>query len=263
MDLGLRGRTALVGGASAGLGLASANRLAAEGCRLAMWSRGGEALEKAASEIRKRHSVEVVTIAGDATDPATPARVAAEARDRLGPIDVVVLNAGGPPPSEAAATKSDEWRQAFQLLAITPIELATLLLPDMRARRWGRVVAILSSSIRAPIAELSYSNSGQSALAAWLKTISIEVAPDGVTVNGVMPGRLDTARVAWLDRARAEKSGKTVEEIRRQFESAIPAGRYGDPDELGAYVAWLCSEPARYQTGTFVTIDGGALKVLP
>jgi 3-oxoacyl-[acyl-carrier protein] reductase len=263
MDLGLSGRTALVGGASAGLGRACAERLAAEGCRLALWSRGGEALERAAAEIRRAYSAEVATIAGDAADPATAARVAREAEAALSQVDIVVLNAGGPPASEATATKPDEWRRAFQLLAITPIELTTLLLPGMRSRRWGRVVSILSSAVRQPIPELAYSNACRSALLAWLKTIAPEVMADGVTVNGVLPGRLDTARVAWLDRQRAEKAGTTAEAIRQEFERAIPAGRYGRPDELGAYVAWLCSEPARYQTGTFVAIDGGALRALP
>ena len=263
MDLGIEGRTALVGGASAGLGRACAERLAAEGCRLGLWSRGGEALEKAAQEIRDAYKAEVTTIAGDAADAATAQLVAAAAQKALGRVDILVLNAGGPPAAEATGTDPREWQRAFQLLAITPIELTTLLLPSMRAAKWGRVVSILSSSIRAPIPELSYSNACRSALAAWLKTISLEVMADGVTVNGVLPGRLDTARVAWLDRARAEKAASTAEEIRAGLERNIPAGRYGEPDELGAYVAWLCSEPARYQTGTFVPIDGGALKVLP
>jgi 3-oxoacyl-[acyl-carrier protein] reductase len=263
MDLGLQGRTALVGGASAGLGRASAERLAAEGCRLALWSRGGEALERAADEIRRAHSVEVTTIAGDAADPATAASVAAAAERALGQVDVVILNAGGPPPSEATRTDPKEWQRSFQLLAITPIELTTLLLPSMRKRKWGRVVSIMSSGVRQPIPELSYSSACRSALAAWLKTISLEVMADGVTVNGVLPGRLNTARVASLDQTRAERSGTTAGEVRARFESAIPAGRYGEPDELGAYVAWLCSEPARYQTGTFVLIDGGSLRALP
>lgn len=263
MDLGLRGRTALVGGASAGLGRATAERLAAEGCKLALWSRGGEGLEKAAEEIRKLHSVVVVTIAGDATDPAAAAKVAWQAERSLGPIDIAVLNAGGPIASEATKTDPAEWRRSFQLLAITPIELATALLPGMRKRGWGRIVSIMSSGIRQPIPELAYSNACRSALAAWLKTIAPEVIADGVTVNGVIPGRLETARTAALDKAKAEKTGSTAQEVRAQLERSIPAGRYGHPDELAAYVAWLCSDPARYQTGTFVPIDGGMLRSLP
>ena len=263
MDLGLRGRTALVGGASAGLGRATAERLAAEGCKLALWSRGGEARERTAEEIRQLHSVVVVTIAGDAADPATPARVAWQAERGLGPIDIAILNAGGPISSEATKWDAAEWRRSFQLLALTPIELATALLPGMRKRGWGRIVSIMSSGIRQPIPELAYSNACRSALVAWLKTISVEVMADGVTVNGVLPGRFDTARVASLDQTRADRAGTTAGEVRAQFESAIPAGRYGDPDELGAYVAWLCSDLARYQTGTFVPIDGGSFRALP
>lgn len=263
MDLGLKGKAALVGGASAGLGRATAERLAAEGCKLALWSRGGEALERAAEEIRALHSVVVVTIAGDAADPATAAKVAREAERSLGQIDIAVLNAGGPIASEATKTDPEEWRRSFQLLAITPIELATLLLPGMRKRGWGRIVSIMSSGIRQPIPELSYSNACRSALAAWLKTIAAEVIADGVTVNGVVPGRLDTARVAHLDQARAEKTGSTLKDVRAGSERSIPAGRYGRPDELAAYVAWLSSDPAGYQTGTFVAIDGGMLRGMP
>ena len=263
MDLGLRGRTALVGGASAGLGRATAERLAAEGCKLALWSRGGEALERAAQEIRALHSAVVVTIAGDAADPATPARVAWQAERGLGPIDIAILNAGGPISSEATKWDAAEWRRSFQLLALTPIELATALLPGMRKRGWGRIVSIMSSGIRQPIPELAYSNACRSALQAWLKTIAPEVIADGVTVNGVLPGRIETARVATLDKALADKTGAIPEDVRAQKERSIPAGRYGRPDELAAYVAWLCSELSCYQTGTFVPIDGGMLRALP
>jgi 3-oxoacyl-[acyl-carrier protein] reductase len=121
----------------------------------------------------------------------------------------------------------------------------------------------MSSGVRQPTPELAYSSACRSALQAWLKTIAPEVIASGVTVNGVLPGRLDTARVVALDGIRAERTGTTLQEVRAQIERSIPAGRYGTPDELGAYIAWLCSEPARYQTGTFVPIDGGMLRVLP
>ncbi len=225
MDLGLRGRTALVGGGSAGLGRASAERLAGEGCRLALWSRGGEALERAAAEIRATYSAEVVTISGDASQPETAARVAAEAEKALGRIDIVILNAGGPPASLATRIDTAEWRRSFQLLAITPIELASLLLPAMRQRGWGRIVAILSSGVRQPIPELAYSNACRSALQAWLKTIAPEIITDGVTVNGVLPGRFDTARVAFLDRTRAERD---------RLHGAGGSGRAGTLDPGGS-----------------------------
>jgi 3-oxoacyl-[acyl-carrier protein] reductase len=263
MDLGLAGRTALVGGASSGLGRASAEALAAEGCRLAIWSRGRPGLETLAADLRERHGGEVVVLEGDATESGTGARIAAEALAALGTVDIVVLNAGGPPTVDPTATDATGWALAFQLLAITPIELASALLPGMRARRWGRIVGILSSGVRQPIPDLVYSNAGRGALVAWLKTTARVVAADGVTVNGVLPGRLDTPRVASLDQGRAERTGATVDAVRTAHLATIPAGRYGRPEELGSLVAYLASAAAGYQTGTFTAVDGGLISGLP
>lgn len=263
MDLGIAGRTALIGGASSGLGRASAEQLAAEGCRLVLWSRDGARLADVASEIGSRHGVPVATLAGDAAEPGTGARIATEAALQFGPIDIVLLNAGGPPTTDPTATDAAGWERAFRLLAITPIELATALLPGMRERRWGRIVAILSSGVRQPIPDLVYSNAGRGALAAWLKTTARAVAVDGVTVNGILPGRIETPRIDSLDRGRAEKTGQSVEQVRATHLATIPAGRYGRPDELGSLVAYLCSEPARYLTGQAIAIDGGLIAGLP
>ena len=263
MDLGIAGRRALVGGGSTGLGFAVADRLAGEGCAVAIWARGAERLEAAAAGLRARHGVEVVPIVADATDPDSAARVAGRAVAALGGIDILVLNAGGPPPAPADATDPAGWATAFQLLATTPIDLATRLLPDMRSRDWGRIVSIMSYGVRQPIAELAYSNGGRSALMAWLKTLARTVARDGVTVNGVFPGRHTTDRIAFLDSATATRTGRSVEAVRTELEAAIPAGRYGTADELAALVTYLCSEPARYQTGTFTAVDGGLIAGLP
>lgn len=263
MDLGLTGRTALVGGASSGLGRACATALAAEGCRLAIWSRGRAGLDALAADLRDRFGSEVVVLEGDASEPGTGSRIAAEALAGLGTVDIVVLNAGGPPTSDPTATDAAGWTRAFQLLAITPIELTTALLPAMRERGWGRIVAILSSGIRQPIPDLVYSNAGRGALTGWLKTTAGAVAAAGVTVNGVLPGRLQTPRVESLDRGLAERTGATLEAARASRLAAIPAGRYGRPEELAAYVAYLCSEQAGYQTGTFTAIDGGLIAGLP
>ena len=263
MDYGLTGRTALVGGASSGLGRASAAALAAEGCRLAIWSRGRAGLEAVAVDLRERHGTDIVILEGDAGQPGTGARIGAEALAALGTIDILVLNAGGPPTVDPTATDPAAWQHAFQLLSITPIELATALLPGMRARGWGRIVGILSSGVRQPIPDLVYSNAARGALMAWLKTTARAVAADGVTVNGVLPGRLQTPRVDSLDRGRSERTGESLEAVRAAHLASIPAGRYGRPEELAACVAYLCSDGAGYQTGTFTAVDGGLLSGLP
>lgn len=263
METGLRGRGALVGGASRGLGRACAEALAAEGCRLALWSRGGEALKATAEDLRSKYGVEVSTVGADAADPGAAAEVVRQATGALGSVDVLVINQGGPPPVDTIATDPEGWAKAFQLLAITPITVATELLPGMRQRRWGRIVAVLSSTIRQPIPNLVYSTGGRWALAGWMKTTAAAVARDRVTINGVLPGRLETERVAELDRLRAEAEGRSAEEARAASEASIPIGRYGRPEELGAVVAFLCSERASYVTGGFIPVDGGMIQALP
>jgi 3-oxoacyl-[acyl-carrier protein] reductase len=259
MDLGLTGRAAVVGGASSGLGAAVADALAAEGCRLLLWSRNADRLSPVAEGLRSRRGADVQIVTADAGQPDAAERVVAAARERLGDVDICVLNAGGPPPVDPLATDPDGWRASFQLLALTPIAIATALLPAMRARRWGRIVALMSSVVREPAPHLVYSTGARSALAGWMKTTASQVAEDGVTINGILTGRIETPRIVELDSARAEREGRTVEAIRAESLRSIPARRYGDAAELAAVAAFLCSARASYVTGTLIPVDGGML----
>jgi 3-oxoacyl-[acyl-carrier protein] reductase len=259
MDLGIADRTALVGGASSGLGAAVAEGLAAEGCDLLLWSRGGEGLETAAAGLRDRHGVIVQTVGADAADPEAVGRVVTAAEE-LGGVDIVVLNAGGPPTSDPLRTEADAWHRAFQLLSITHIGIASSLMPRMREHGWGRIVALMSSTVREPVPALVYSAAGRAALAGWMKTAASEVAADGVTINGILTGRFSTPRIEEIDRDRAQREGRPLEDVRADALRAIPARRYGDPAELAAVVTFLCSDAARYVTGTFIPVDGGMLR---
>jgi 3-oxoacyl-[acyl-carrier protein] reductase len=196
----------------------------------------------------------------DLRDPGTVRAAVEQAADRLGPIDIVVLNGGGPPRSQAASIVLDEAREAAELLLFGPLSLISATLPAMRERRWGRIVGVGSSAVQQPIPGLATSAMFRAALAAHLKLLAAEVASDGVTVNMVLPGRIATERVAMLDAAAAERSGQPLDAVQAASRATIPAARYGSPEEFAAVVAFLSGPSASYVTGEQIRVDGGLVR---
>ncbi|WP_076263518.1 SDR family oxidoreductase [Intrasporangium flavum] len=254
MDLGLDGRVALVLASTGGLGAAVATALAAEGAHVVVTGRDAGRAEALAASLPSAVGVGV-----DLTSPDAAATVLGATREAFGDPDVLVLNGPGPAPSRAADLDGAAARAAAETLLVPHVELVRRALPAMRARGWGRVLAIGSSGVEAPLANLTASNVGRAALAAYLKTLATEVAADGVTVNMLLPGRIATDRVAALDAAAADRQGRTVDEVQAASRASIPTGRYGEPAEFGAVGAFLCSDRASYVTGSLVRCDGGLL----
>ncbi len=255
MDTGLRGRTVLIPGSTSGLGLACARAFAAEGANVVIAGRRGDV---AATEARALPSALAVEV--DLADADAPRRLHDRVVDAFGPVDVLVLNGGGPPPSPAAGLTPDALESAVNALLVHQVRLVGVALPAMRERSWGRIVGIGSSGVQQPIPGLALSNVGRAALAGYLKTLAGEVAANGVTVNMVLPGRIDTDRVAALDRAAAQRTGRSVDDVRSGSEAAIPAGRYGRPEEFAAAVVFLASAAASYITGVQLRCDGGMVR---
>jgi 3-oxoacyl-[acyl-carrier protein] reductase len=255
MDTGLKGRTAVVPGASSGLGLAVARALGAEGANVVLGGRRGELVRGEAEKLPSAVGVEI-----DLTDPGAADALVAAALDHFGPVDVLVLNGGGPPPGLAVDFTPEQLTDAVALLVQPHQRLVRAVLPGMRGRGFGRIVAVGSSGVQAPLDRLVASNAARAALAGYLKTLATEVAADGVTVNMVLPGRIATDRLTSLDKATAERSGITPEQARAQSEATIPAGRYGTPDEFAAVVTFLASAAASYVTGEQIRCDGGLVR---
>lgn len=247
MDLGIEGRVALVMGASRGIGRAIAAALTREGARVAIASRSAEKLDEAAAEIGDA----AMPFVADASDLDRLAALPGEVEATLGPVEILVANSGGPPLGGALDHELDEWEAAYRSLVLAPRVLAGAVVPGMRARGWGRIVNVGSSSTREPIPGLNLSNSHRMAAVGFLKTLSREVAADGITVNTVATGRFGTERLAA-----AAGSLEAAEEAARR---EVPAARLGRPEEYGDLVAFLCSERAAYITGAVIPIDGGLL----
>jgi 3-oxoacyl-[acyl-carrier protein] reductase len=248
MDLGIAGRTALVMGASQGIGRGVAAALAREGARVAMASSSRERISAAADEI----DGEVAPFLADTDDIDRLARLPDEVADTLGPIEILVTNTGGPPLGGALDHPREEWEAAYRSLVLAPRTLIDAVLPGMRERRWGRIVNVGSSSMREPIPGLALSNANRMAAIGLFKTLASEVAGDGITVNSVATGRFATQRLA-------DNSG-SLEQAEERARVDVPAGRLGTPEEYGDLVAFLCSERAAYLTGTVIPLDGGMLR---
>ena len=244
MDLGIQGRTALVTGASQGIGLAIAQALAAEGARVAVSARSRERIDAAAERFGAAGFV------FDSDDPDRAGTLVEQVQAALGPVDILVANTGGPPGGpDALGFSHQQWEAAYRSLVLTPMALVRAVMPGMRGRRWGRVVSVASSSVREPIPHLMLSNVHRSGLLAGFKTIARQVAADGVTLNSVLPGRIATDRIFAISGSR--------EAAERLAAEQVPAGRLGTVEELAAAAVFLCSAPASYITGVALLVDGG------
>jgi 3-oxoacyl-[acyl-carrier protein] reductase len=252
MDLGIRGRVALVTGASSGLGEAVALALAEEGATVAVAARRADRLESVAAEAKRRGATDARGFALDLNDAASIQRALQEIDAAFGSVEILIANGGGPKPGTYALLSLDDWDAGYHGTLRSMIQLVNGVLPAMAARGWGRIVALTSSSVKQPIQALALSNAYRIALVAALKSLSNDVAKQGITVNSIATGRVRTDRLAQLY--------PDPESMKRAAEQEIPIGRVAEPSEFASLVAFLCGEPARYVTGQTIAIDGGLIR---
>lgn len=258
MDLGLKGKRALVLAASRGLGYASAMGLAREGCHLVVCSRDRQRIDAAAEAIRRDTGARVTALVADVSSGSEAKRLVDAAVAEYGGLEIVVHNAGGPPAGETLQMTDEQWHKAFEQNLLSFTRIVGAAAPEMKKAGYGRVVTIASSSIKQPIPNLALSNALRAGVWGIAKTLSRELAPHGILVNVIAPGRIDTERIAELDSVNAQKSGKTIEDVRKASVSSIPLGRLGRPEELANLVVFLASQSASYISGQAITVDGAA-----
>jgi len=260
MDLGLKGKVALVAGASQGMGKAAALGFAREGAKVAICARGEAALKDAAEQIRQQTGGEVLAIGADMSKAEVIKNFVDDTEKRFGRVDVVVNNAGGPPPGEFMKFTDEDWQNAFNLSFMSTMRMTREAVPHLRKVGGGKVINITSYAVKEPIAGLVLSNAVRSAVIGWAKTLSRELARDNILFNNVCPGRIDTDRAQKLNKARADRLGRPVEEINKEMAEEVPLGRYGTAEEAGDLIVFLGSDRASYITGTTIAIDGGLVR---
>jgi 3-oxoacyl-[acyl-carrier protein] reductase len=258
MDLGLKGKVALVTAASKGLGKATALELSREGCRLAICSRTAADIEQVGREIAQATGNEVRAYAADMSKGEEITALLDKVRQELGDPDICVVNAGGPPPGNYASTPLEKYPEAVELTLMSGVRLTHGVLPAMQAKGWGRVIFISSISVKQPIPNLLLSNMARAGLTGFMKTVATEVAPTGVTLNAVLPGMHNTDRVRQTAADAAQKQGVSIDEVLQHRAQTIPMKRIGEPAELAGMVAFLASDRAGFITGVSIQIDGGA-----
>ncbi|HVI10881.1 MAG TPA: SDR family oxidoreductase [Candidatus Binatia bacterium] len=262
MDLELKDRVALVAASSQGIGRATAEAFAAEGCRIAMCARGGKALQDAAEAIRNQHKVEVQAEAFDVGDAAAVSRFVANVAAKFGGVDICVTNAGGPPAKGFLAATNEEWLRAIDLNFLSTVYFAKEVIPLMQRKRWGRIITLTSITTKQPVADLVLSNAVRAAVVGLVKSLANEFGKDGILVNNVGPGFTATDRLKELAKARASSSGRAEQEIFDQWAADAPVKRLAEPREVAETIVWLASERASYVTGQTILVDGGMYKGL-
>jgi 3-oxoacyl-[acyl-carrier protein] reductase len=256
MDLQLKGKTALVLGGSKGIGRGIADALAAEGVAVALVARSQETLDKSVKEISAT-GAKAIGVAADLANWTTVESAIGASRSQLGPIDILINNSGGPPPSGVVGVSPELWTAQFNAMVLALFRTTDLILPEMRERKWGRIMTVASFSVIEPIPTIGISNTLRSAIVGWAKTLAGEVARDGITVNTLLPGVIATDRSLGLSRARAEREKIPLDEAIKRNAQIVPVGRLGTIAEFGAVAAFLASPLAAYVTGSLIRIDGG------